>query len=1722
MPDPVVIDPNSTDLDALSRLAVAEAANIESDYQTMFEAQGDSSTVATEKAMTLAYGSVIDSVLNRVAADALEYGTTIQDVIDKNNGSGVYQYSSISTYGTSWSDLPTVSSSVTDFVTSYLTARAGGQNSIVGDATHYYNPNISSPSWGPDLQQTVDVSTGDSNEHIFGILPNTDALPQAYTLEYGGNSTTFDPLPPIPHEKPVPIMDSPIHPSDDPAQPIPDAVHGSLTPWFDAPMNSSPLVIDLSSGHTGITLTTYDASTTTTFFDLDGTGYAEQTAWTSGSTTGFLVDDLNSNGKIDSVTELFGSPTVDGFAKLEALDSNGDLKIDSHDANWGDLQVWIDANGDGVTQDGELHSLSSLDIVSIDLASVTSSTDTVNGNPISHTSTVTFSDSSTTAIDDVWFEHSTMNTYYNGDYTLDPDTLFLPDLRGYGTIPDLTIAMSQDSTLQGMVSDYVTNFQDSGFALSTLDSDVTSIFYRWAGVDGVATDARGSFIDARELEFMEHLTGQMFQYYNAPGANDPGPGAAFQIDLSFQSILENFKADFLLQAGGNSLFVNPVTYDPWSGAATGDASLSETGVDALAAQAPSPGADNITYWMNVVYFIDNVKGLDNVTTTEAGWLDSTVSSTDSSLTWSDVVDLALNTATTSTTPTNYISGGSSDFSLSGTSANDEIQAYSSNATTIHGNDGNDTIYGGSQDDVLYGDLGRDTLWGGDGNDTLYGGNNNDSLHGEAGNDTLDGGADGNFLYGGTGDDTYQYSGGWDYINEEGSGGNDQIVLPSGITAEDLSFARVVSQDAEHDYNDLLITINGSGTIQIYEQYDTSSYQVETIIFSDSSTLDLSTITNPDVYLSDGGASYGDSSSSSYTIYGGNGADNIALSGTSGDHIIDAGAGNDIIYGGTGADTYVAGPGFDIIDDAGGTDTINVPTGFSASDVTFSQAADNALLIDIQGLGEILVHNQFYPYSSDYAVENLHFLGDSSTISLTDQVIGTIGTTGNDSLSGLTANVGGNWFDGRGGNDTFTGGIGDNTFKIESGFGNEIIYETSTGGTNTIQFSGVDPANVRMWTDSSGNLHIQDMTDVSHSITVEAGTTGVSGTTGETDVGEYLSQITFDDISNTVWDTTGGLTLTGTTSAESVDGSEGDDIIYGLAGSDNLYGNRGNDAYVFAAGWGADYVHESTSAGTDTISFTGLDPSDIRMYTDTGGNLHLVNVNDSSDNITVYAGVTGSNTYESTVGQYVEQVTFDDTGHTTWDLTGGLTLTGSTSAENLCGTAYGDTIYGLGGSDYLYGNAGNDTLVGGTGGDQLYGGPGDDTYVFTAGWGADYVHESASSGTDTISFTGLDPSDIRMYTDSGGNLHLVNVNDSSDNITIYAGVTGSNTYESTVGQYVEQVTFDDTGHTTWDLTGGLTLTGTSSYDSLYGTAYGDTIYGLDGSDYLYGNAGNDTLVGGTGGDQLYGGPGDDTYVFAAGWGADYIHESTSAGTDTISFTGLDPSDIRMYTDTGGNLHLVNVNDSSDNITVYAGVTGSNTYESTVGQYVEQVTFDDTGHTTWDLTGGLTLTGSTSAENLCGTAYGDTIYGLGGSDYLYGNAGNDTLVGGTGGDHLYGGPGDDSLQGNGGTDYLYGDAGADTFIFKAASAFSGNATIEDFNTSDGDKIDISDVLQGHYDPVHDAIADFVSLTTSGSNTLLKVDLDGTGGTYSPTQIATIQGVTGLDLETLISDHHLIIPT
>jgi Ca2+-binding RTX toxin-like protein len=97
-----------------------------------------------------------------------------------------------------------------------------------------------------------------------------------------------------------------------------------------------------------------------------------------------------------------------------------------------------------------------------------------------------------------------------------------------------------------------------------------------------------------------------------------------------------------------------------------------------------------------------------------------------------------------------------------------------------------------------------------------------------------------------------------------------------------------------------------------------------------------------------------------------------------------------------------------------------------------------------------------------------------------------------------------------------------------------------------------------------------------------------------------------------------------------------------------------------------------------------------------------------------------------------------------------------------------------------------------------------------------------------------------------------------------------------------------------------------------------------------------------------------------------------------------------------------------------------------------------------------------------------------------------------------------MGGDGQDQLFGGLGSDTFIFEALTAFNDVDQIHDFSLSEGDALDISDLISS-YDPVTDSISDFVQVTDNGTNSYLAVDSD--GGADNFIQIATIQGVSGL---------------
>lgn len=149
---------------------------------------------------------------------------------------------------------------------------------------------------------------------------------------------------------------------------------GCQTGYSTACCGSTPVIIDTSGN--GFVLT---SAANGVKFDISGAGIPVQISWTApGSGNAFLCLP-DANGACDDGKDLFGSftpqppsSTPNGFAALAVYDQpanggNGDGIIDSRDAIFSSLRLWIDANQDGISQPNELFTLPSLGVHSISL-----------------------------------------------------------------------------------------------------------------------------------------------------------------------------------------------------------------------------------------------------------------------------------------------------------------------------------------------------------------------------------------------------------------------------------------------------------------------------------------------------------------------------------------------------------------------------------------------------------------------------------------------------------------------------------------------------------------------------------------------------------------------------------------------------------------------------------------------------------------------------------------------------------------------------------------------------------------------------------------------------------------------------------------------------------------------------------------------------------------------------------------------------------------------------------------------------------------------------------------------------------------------------------------------------------------------------------------------------------------------------------------------------------
>ncbi|MCC6920585.1 MAG: hypothetical protein IT548_15415 [Alphaproteobacteria bacterium] len=310
--------------------------------------------------------------------------------------------------------------------------------------------------------------------------------------------------------------------------------------------------------------------------------------------------------------------------------------------------------------------------------------------------------------------------------------------------------------------------------------------------------------------------------------------------------------------------------------------------------------------------------------------------------------------------------------------------------------------------------------------------------------------------------------------------------------------------------------------------------------------------------------------------------------------------------------------------------------------------------------------------SDIIAGDLLVMADPSTpvqINFTGGADRLFGDNGNDWIAGdiwdATGIAAGSTV--KGGNDTLSGGAGDDTLLGDFGGSAGLAAQ---GGDDVLDGgAGAD----RLEGGAGNDTYINPTGDT----IVEAFQPGID--TVKSDVSFSLAAIA--NVERLVLTGTAAINgngngldnlITGNGAANTLRGLAGNDTLAGGAGADRLEGSIGDDTYVDPAG---DTIVELAHQGIDTVQ--------------TAANFSLAAIAE------------------------VERLVLTGSA----DVNG----TGNALANAITGNAGANALNGAAGNDTLTGGGGNDTLTGGGNDDLLNGGAGADLFRFSA----------ASSGTDTI-------------------------------------------------------------------------------------------------------------------------------------------------------------------------------------------------------------------------------------------------------------------------------------------------------------------------------------------------------------------------------------------------------
>lgn len=1370
-----------------------------------------------------------------------------------------------------------------------------------------------------------------------------------------------------------------------------------------------------------------------------------------------------------------GTKASNGFEALAQYDNNHDGKIDKNDSVYNSLSAWVDTNQDGVTDSGELHSLSELGVTSINL-NATTTTAYEDQNAITHTSTFTQQTTDaqgntiteTNAVNDVWFRKDTTNTL--STVTISDAIAALPQINGSGRVLDLHGAMEKRSELKAAVETYL----NSTATYADQANAIKNILVLWSNTDNISTtQSRGEqyilnhnysnaqpvyryriYAYARDVAILEQFAGTTFSMTTSDGktTNDVVDS---QMAQEMSNRLNDLIDTTMIRLLGQKI-MGDAFYDT-----TGQADYEAMFASITSIMESGSQGDKVTA-ATLIAAIIHRDGFESLNHFDQSLLNS-----------SDFKTLLQTNGVTYTINSDGTFSGSYQGTVEGGSGDDILTA--TNSGIVYGGEGNDTIYGQNAADEHNNATGHEELHGGDGNDTIIGGTGDDILYGDAGDDTLyansttssDGSYGHDVLIGGEGDDTlvgtgrnstyvYNYGDGNDTIIDSGNVGTTADVLElRNIRFDDISVGKI-GNDMVIRIKDIVNPESDSGSITI--KNGMSIGKIEKFVFDDQ-TVDFSTIQliadgllKDDLYSFDRGMGlktirdYASINGDTLQFDAGITANDIEIKVSPNS--------NDLIIG-----IKEEGKTFsDLNDKLTVTNWFNVENRietFTFSDGTTWDA--NAILAH-QGTDEA----DTVRLIDTNADMTLDLGAGDDTITTGNGNDTLIGGEGNDTL---TSGTGNDTLEGDEGDDTLIGGTGNDTYVFNRGDGMDTILDedryapyywnpnytlTRNGGNEALVFGeGISTNDIQTKVASNGKDLIIALKEEGKSFEELSDTITLKNWF---EINSRIESFVFAD--GTVWSVndiiatqategddiirTIDMTLPnnihllggddyisagnaddvvyGDNGNDSINTGLGNDILIGESGDDILNGGAGNDMYVFAKGDGSDTIIDS--AGNDTLQFAeGITQDDLVLRQE-GNNLRVAikeantPIDDLNDSIVIKDWFS--------VGNRIETFSFSD----------GMVLNGAESILSMIGSDENDTfawnessvtLSTDAGNDTITLGGGNDTLSGGTGNDVLQGGGGNDTYVFNRG-----------DGIDTII-------DVENYQPYYWNKNYTVAQDGGDDTLRFGnGITADDIMiKASANSNDLIVAIREDGKSFADLTDKITLR--NWFDSKYrieniefadgtvwdvndivnaqGTDDADTVHLVDTTTdvTLELRGGNDIVNIGLGNDILIGGMGNDTL-------------NGGAGDDTYVFAKGDESDTII--DSAGNDTLKFTDVTADDIIIKASASSN---DLIVALKEEGVAFGDLSDTitlknwfnanyrieNFTFSDG-TVWNVNDIVNAQGTEDADTVHLLDSTTDVTLNfrGGDDTVTTGSGNDTLIGGTGNDILNGG---------AGNDTYVF-----------------------------------------------------------------------------------------------